>query len=750
MKKNLLLFIYLLLTSAVYAQPKLSPNTRLYLQEIDAAAERNELPEEFIYKELTDGAICISTLIKVKDAGLAATELESIDARVGTKAGNIWTVQVPVMKMKELSRMKSLAYVQADEPVIFPTMDSMRHKTNVDSAHAGYDLSLPYSGKNVVMGIIDFGFDYNHPAMWDTSGKEYRIKKVWELNAKGTPPKGYDYGHEITDAKTLRERQTDNPVQTHGTGVAGIASGSGFGDDYTEQHYRGVAYASDMVFVGVRRDSLEKQWMHGGFSDFLDGVNYIFEYAKSVRRPAVVNISWGSQSGPHDGTTLFNEACDNLSGEGRIIVMSAGNDGTERLHLNKTFTLQDTVIKTFLAFNPDHYKRTWVDIWGDTAKTFCAMISLTQNVTPEYTTGYFCLDNKIQDANLITSTGDTCYVRFLNTISEFNDKPRMTISIFNKTSLAVAVAVKGTDGSIDVWNESYYYGYPYQYSSEFISRNVNGYTNGNTASTVSDMGAAKSVLLVGAYASKINFTDINNIARSYSTYTSNNSLVPFSSRGPMADGRIKPDITAPGLTIATAISSLDTAYTPAGTLSSQTVREVISPIDGKKYYYAEFSGTSASAPAASGIVALMLQANPYLTPQQAKDIIFETAIQDARTGNLPAEGNNNWGHGKINAYRAVKAAEEKYDALFNDAIFDCQVYPNPFTDKFTIDFRSRVAETMNIQLYGSDGKLAASHIWKTSPGINQEQFNTANLHSGMYIIKLVTPRHTKVLKMMKL
>src|SRR5690606_22411490 len=108
----------------------------------------------------------------------------------------------------------------------------------------------------------------------------------------------------------------------------------------------------------------------------------------AVGKPAVVNISWGSHSGPHDGSTLFNEACNSLSGAGKIIVMSAGNDGTDSIHLQKTFTATDTVVHTYLKFvttggTPagNDYKRTWVDICGESGKSFCASLSLYDNGT---------------------------------------------------------------------------------------------------------------------------------------------------------------------------------------------------------------------------------------------------------------------------------------------------------------------------------------------------------------------------------
>src|SRR5690606_35090499 len=143
--------------------------------------------------------------------------------------------------------------------------------------------------------------------------------------------------------------------------------------------------------------------------------------------------------------------------------------------------------------------------------------------------------------------------------------------IYNKSDATVHISVKGVDGSIVMWNESYYFGYKYGYSSVFESLGMSVAVGGNTVSTVSDMGSAKSVLLVGAYASKVNYTDINGNQWSYQSYVPAGQIVPFSSRGPMADGRIKPDIAAPGLTLATAISSFDVRYTPTGLNKQQVV-----------------------------------------------------------------------------------------------------------------------------------------------------------------------------------
>ncbi|WP_276133763.1 S8 family serine peptidase [Polluticoccus soli] len=713
--------------------PKLSPLTRVLLKEIDQhKVNLDGKPENYVYREL-HGKPYLGGLVKVTDPGRLGDKFADMGVLVGTKAGDIWTVQVPLEKVRQFTETPGMSYVQLDEP-LRPAMDQARKTTHVDSVHQGINLPWPMTGNDIVVGVMDFGFDYGHPAFFDASGSNYRVKKVWEMDATGTPPAGYTYGHELTNTADILARGTDNVIQTHGTAVAGIAAGSGYGT--TNNKLKGVAPDADLVFVGVRRDSIGGQWRQSSFSDFVDGVSYIFSYANAVKLPAVTNISWGSQSGPHDGTSLFNQACDNLSGQGKIIIMSAGNDGQENIHLSKTFTTTDTLINSFVTFSSDTLQRTWVDIWGDTSKTFCANVTLYKNGVAGNSTGYICIDNNLHSLYVIANNGlDTCFVDFITSSSEFNNKPRMTLDIYNKSADSIHVSIKGNDGSIDAWNEYYYFGYKYGYSSIFESLGVPGNVDGNTISTVSDMGSAKSVLLVGAYASKIGWTDINSQTWSYQGYVNTGNIVPFSSRGPMADGRISPDITAPGLTLATATSSFDTRYTPTGLNKQQVVSGV--NFGSKTYYYAEFTGTSASSPMAAGIVALMLEANPKLTPQQVHDMTAQTAIKDNFTGALPAAGSNTWGKGKINAYRAVKAANQAnsvYEVKGKKP--DCALFPNPNNGMFWLQYTAARAEKVQVVVCDIAGRKLYSEDWQVNVGDNAHQI-AISLAKGVYMVQIM-------------
>lgn len=739
--KKALLFLLLLATAGTeaFAQARLSPSTRRYLQSVKGQP-REATPKGYVYRRGAAGEVTVSALIKVSDPVVAGQSLRAISVKVGTKAGLIWTVRVPVEKVQAFTQCAGILYIQLDEPLVQPKLDRARTTTRVDSVHRGLGLPMPYSGKDVVVGIIDFGFDYNHPLFYDTLGSRYRVQKVWELNGTGTPPAGYGYGRELADTASIKTATTDNDEQTHGTAVAGMAIGSGYGSS-NNRLWRGMAYESEAVLVGVRRDSIGEQWMQGGFTDFADGISYIFNHATAVGKPAVVNISWGSQSGPHDGTTLFNEACDALSGPGRIIVMSAGNEGREHIHMGKTFTTSDTMLRTFLTFSPSHYQRTWVDAWGDTGKVWCADATLYRNGAPVSTTASYCLDDSIHSTYLIGTSGDTCYLEFINSLAEFNDKPRSTITVFNKTTDTVRITLRSTDGSLNVWNEYYYYGYDYGYQSSFSKLGVADAREGDSMMCVSDMGAAQSVLLVGAYVTRANWTDINNNGWAYNAlYAPLNKLASFSSRGPMADGRIKPDITAPGLTVATAVSSYDTAYTVTGSNSFFVRSAWTHPVTARKYHYAEFSGTSAASPAAAGIVALMLQMKPTLTPAECKAVLFQTAIQDTHTGALGTAGNNDWGHGKINAYGAMKLLAQQLGGIATytggGKPLDCTLFPNPGDGAFVLHYTGTQAGELSVEVYNAVGTPVMQRGWTVAAGLNALSVEARGLAGGTYLVRV--------------
>jgi serine protease AprX len=104
------------------------------------------------------------------------------------------------------------------------------------------------------------------------------------------------------------------------------------------------------------------------------------------------------------------------------------------------------------------------------------------------------------------------------------------------------------------------------------------------------------------------------------------ALSPFSSRGPTADQRVKPDICGPGEAILAA---------RAGTTNG----------------YVRHSGTSMSAPFVAGVAALMLAANPALRPVEVKSMLTRTAIDFGAPG-----PDSEYGYGRLDAYQAIAVA----------------------------------------------------------------------------------------------
>ncbi len=734
MKKPVFLLsaLFLSMGMTVFAQSnlesaKLSPSTKLFIKNLH---NTTAVPASYVYRKDAQGNLCVAGMIKVTPTTDAAA-LETLGVHIGTKAGNIWTVSVPVQKIESFIQIKGIDYIELDLPIA-PDMDAARTVTRTDSVHGGYaPLTMPYTGKNVVVGIIDAGFDYNHPTNKDTSGNSWRIKKIWEQKSAGTAPSGFSYGNEITNTATMQSTGTDLQQFSHGAHVAGIAAGSGYGSNGNNQ-YRGIAFESDMVFVGITPDST--QWTNTGMSDIVDGMNYIYTYAASVGKPAVVNLSWGCTVGPHDGNSLFSQACDALTGKGKIFVCSAGNNGSSPIHLAKTFTASDTIVRTELLL-ANGMKNTWVDIWGDTAKGFCTKISLYNGSTETATTGFVCLNNTTNSFKLVGSDGDTCFIDVVTESSSFNSKPRTLLRFYHKSTNQIMVSAKGTEGTIDMWT-----GYVQKTSGYYgsFSAGVPNATAGNITMTVGDMASTRSAIAVASFASKISFTNIAGGTVSYSSYVlSTGRIAPYSSRGPSADFRTKPDIAAPGLMIGSGVSTFDDAYKPSGSSADHLVSSYLNPSDGKTYYYAMLTGTSMSSPVVAGIVSLMLQANPNLTPTQVIEILKTTALHDNYTGSATASGNNTWGHGKVNAFAAVaKAIQYLGTDNINKTSNNVNVYPNPNKGAFVIAYNTAKAETINISITDISGRIILSQQAATSIGKNEIACNMQSCTSGLYFVTI--------------
>ncbi|MEG2070354.1 MAG: S8 family serine peptidase, partial [Bacteroidales bacterium] len=153
----------------------------------------------------------------------------------------------------------------------------------VDSTWKGYDLPQGFSGKDVIIGFTDWGFDYTHPVFYDTLKSHYRVLRAWDqFRNEGPAPQGFNYGTEIIGQAELLQKQCDTfnvyRYGYHGTHVAGIAGGAGAGTQY-----RGVAYDANLLFATFLVNE----------QAVMDAFHWMYNVAQQEQKRLIINMSWG-------------------------------------------------------------------------------------------------------------------------------------------------------------------------------------------------------------------------------------------------------------------------------------------------------------------------------------------------------------------------------------------------------------------------------------------------------------------------
>jgi subtilisin family serine protease len=170
-----------------------------------------------------------------------------------------------------------------------------------------------------------------------------------------------------------------------------------------------------------------------------------------------------------------------------------------------------------------------------------------------------------------------------------------------------------------------------------------------TSHSIHSPGSAPSVICVGASSHRTAILNYEGVWRIFDQGT-NGRRADYSSVGPTFDGRIKPDVMAPGNNI---ISSYSSFYCETHPTASDIASNVsVFDFNGRSYAWNSNAGTSMATPVVAGAIALWLQAKPDLSPQQALDVISRTARQYTDTLSYP---NNYYGYGEIDVYNGLLA-----------------------------------------------------------------------------------------------
>jgi subtilisin family serine protease len=190
---------------------------------------------------------------------------------------------------------------------------------------------------------------------------------------------------------------------------------------------------------------------------------------------------------------------------------------------------------------------------------------------------------------------------------------------------------------------------------------------GNENYTMGELGGtAHSIISVGAYTTNNSFT--NTSMNQFETEEVLGDYYFKSSRGPTHDGRIKPDVSAPGNLVAAAANSFNVNFDEAIEVDK------IDKDGNGKWSFTIRRGTSVASPVVAGIVALMLEINPDLDPTEVKEILQNLSEEDNFTGKVP---NNLWGYGKINAHRIITSLDNVTSINEFQSENELGIYPNP-------------------------------------------------------------------------
>lgn len=539
-----------------------------------------------------------------------------------TIAGDVASGILSLENVQQIAAMPQVHRVEVTRP-----MQTELHQSLTETrANVVHTSPLENQGKGVIIGIIDSGIDIMHHCFRRADGSS-RVLYIWDQKLRPTgsesTPKDFNYGVEYNEKKinssitaggppnSVRHKDSDTR-SGHGTHVAGIAAGNGSiaGNEQPAYTFVGVAPEADIIIV-LNNAFVEGEVGMGDSANTLDAVQYLFNRAKDLNRPIVINMSQGDNIGPHDGTSLLERGIDNLLGSaGRIMVKSAGNEGSVKHHASGIVTVGSTE-KIDFKIPTDDINQDTIDIWYDGRDSFSIMFT-----SPDRNTSTVVLPGdttilKLQNGNRIfvdstvnnpNNNHNRIFVRIL---------PGSATTIQSGTWSFSLMGLTVAKGRFDAW----------------IDRNIspvpNFISHVDPLVTISIPGTSKEVITVGSY---------------ITSQTGFGLLSKFSSRGPSRDGRIAPTISAPGESIMSA--------------------RAINITSGSSQYH-QIRGTSMAAPHVAGAIALMLEGNPNLTQQQVRDIIVNTARADTFTGKIP---NNNWGGGKLDVHAAFNSVAPSFIA----------------------------------------------------------------------------------------
>lgn len=499
------------------------------------------------------------------------------------------------------------------------------------------------TGSGAIVGVVDSGVDLSHPDLRDASGQ---TRVAWWIDFS-RPPAGRHPELEaelgcagpsqcaIFSADDLDELARGDTTEAlprdsvgHGTHVASLAAGSGASDPA----YAGIAPDATLIVARVTR---------GGDGavfdpDVLLATRFVFERAAELGKPAVVNLSLGGDLGAHDGSSALERALGEMVGPehpGRAIVVAAGNSGElftapgsgypepfgihTEVHVPTHTSVRVPVLTPPVGSS---VTRASVLIWIAAAPGDRLAIAvedaggpLTDTVEAGRVEMFGRGAVEIAVANGITGSGSA--------LTDGTNSALVSIDGQWPAGAPFALRLHGS-ASARLWVQS----------GGDLSPSVGSigavFPRARRAGTISVPATSPELIAVGATLNRTGFVDYQGEHITLSDpslfgTTTAGAVAAFSAAGPTSDGRIKPDILAPGALVGGAMAASADPRPPGagGMFSSRALCPGPSACLVLDDHHAISSGTSMSAPIVTGAVALLFDAEPSLTQDRVRALL---------------------------------------------------------------------------------------------------------------------------------
>lgn len=516
---------------------------------------------------------------------------EELNIEVEIVSDNYAIATLTLDKIPLLIRYSEVEHIESPKTLTLNSLKVAINKSCITTVKSPEDLNL--SGQGVIIGIIDSGIDYTHPDFRNEDGTS-RILYMWDQTETGKIPSGFTHGAEYTNEDINAALSSSNPYELvpeidtigHGTAVAGIAAGNGRSSNGENA---GVAPKASLIIVKLGEKGLPS---FARTTEFMRALKYIIDKAKELKMPLAINISYGTNDGPHNGQSLFEAFIDDMAQNWKTsIVVASGNEGAAGHHYEgqiKSGEMQE--VSFFYAGKfPSFYLTLW--------KNFVDSITVELVLPGGQSTGeilYFDLTRtyNIGSISVLINYGQP---QFYSSFQEIffqikSNRGTPPVGIFTIRIRAAQVV----DGRYNI----------YLPTVEEVSEETS-FTISSTNTTLTLPSTALKVITVGGYDS------------------SRNIISGFSGRGYTLNVvYTKPDLVAPSVGIVT------------------------TKVNGG---YTTFSGTSMAAPFVTGSVALMMQwgiidlNDPFLYGERIKAYL---KLGARRNENI-SYPNNAWGYGSL-------------------------------------------------------------------------------------------------------